>query len=44
MVEDTATQPKSLKQKILWFAIFWIVGVAVVGAVAASIRLVLMQS
>ncbi|BCH58487.1 DUF2474 domain-containing protein [Agrobacterium vitis] len=44
MAQDIGTEPKSLKQKILWFAIFWIVGVAVVGAIAASIRLVLMQA
>ncbi|WP_274706741.1 hypothetical protein [Allorhizobium sonneratiae] len=35
---------RSLPQRILWFMIFWIAGVAVIGAVAASIRLVLMSN
>lgn len=35
---------RTLAQKLVWFAIFWLVGVGIVGAVAASIRLVLMTS
>ncbi|MBB4006623.1 DUF2474 domain-containing protein [Allorhizobium taibaishanense] len=44
MTQDEVSEPKTVKQKLLWFAIFWIAGVAVVGAVAASIRLVLMHN
>ncbi|THF53606.1 DUF2474 domain-containing protein [Allorhizobium terrae] len=36
------TEQRSLAQKLVWFAIFWLVGVGIVGAIAASIRLVLM--
>lgn len=35
---------RPLKQKLMWFAIFWLVGVGIVGAIAASIRLVLMTN
>ncbi|MBB4952598.1 hypothetical protein H4S14_000640 [Agrobacterium vitis] len=35
---------KTWTQKLVWFVIFWLVGVGIVGAVAASIRLVLMTN
>lgn len=35
---------KTWAQKLVWFVIFWLVGVGIVGAIAASIRLVLMTN